>query len=84
MASTSTKQSASPQKDFTARYRVQRRTIVDELRDYLNLPREDFLLYDPVQWWVAHKAQFPNLFCLARDLMTIPGAFTMIRRLIRL
>jgi hypothetical protein len=69
----STNQSASPQKDFTARYRVQRRSVADELRDYFNLPREDFLLCDPVQWWVARKAQFPNLFGLARDLMTIPG-----------
>jgi hypothetical protein len=75
--SRSTNQSASPQKDFTARYRVQHRGVADELRDYFNLQREDFLLCDPVQWWVARKAQLPNLFGLARDLMTIPGLFTV-------
>jgi hypothetical protein len=64
---------ASPEKDFTQRYRVERRAAFDELRDYYLLPREDFKTCDPVQWWFARKAQFPNLFCLARDILTIPG-----------
>jgi hypothetical protein len=66
---------ASPQKDFTQRYRVERRAAFDELRDYYLLPREDFKTCDPVQWWFARKAQFPNLFRLARDILTIPGEF---------
>jgi hypothetical protein len=74
-ASSSSRQLGSPQKDFTARYRVRQRVVLDELREYYSLPREDFTLCDPVQWWVARKAQFPNLFCLARDLLTIPGMF---------
>jgi hypothetical protein len=65
----------SPQKDFTQRYRVQPRAVLDELRDYYSLPREDFKTCDPVQWWFARKAQFPNLYCLARDIFTIPGEF---------
>jgi hypothetical protein len=64
---------ASPEKDFTKRYRVERRAAVDELRDYYLLSREDFKTCDPVQWWFARKAQFPNLFRLARDILTIPG-----------
>lgn len=69
----STNPFASPQKNFFARYEVQTRDVVDELRDYYSLSREDFATCDPVQWWFARKAHFPNLFCLARDLMTIPG-----------
>jgi hypothetical protein len=63
----------SPQKDFTARYQVHRRVVLDELREYYSLPREDFKHCDPVQWWFVRKAQFPNLFCLARNILTIPG-----------
>jgi hypothetical protein len=74
---------ASPEKDFTKRYRVARRAAFDELRDYYSLSCEDFNTCDPVQWWFARKAQFPNLFCLARDILTIPGtdcrsAFTLV------
>jgi hypothetical protein len=75
VASSSAHQSGSPQKDFTARYRVERRVITNELREYYSLPREDFAGCDPVQWWFARKAQFPNLFCLARDILSIPGMF---------
>jgi hypothetical protein len=66
----------SPQKDFTARYRVQRQRVLDELREYFNLPHEDFVSCDPVEWWTARQAQFPNLWRLARDFMTIPGTRT--------
>jgi hypothetical protein len=59
----------SPQKDFTARYQVHRRVVLDELREYYSLPREDFKHCDPVQWWFARKAQFPNLIFSA--LLTI-------------
>lgn len=33
----------SPQKDFTARYRVQQHAVLDKLREYYGLPREDLL-----------------------------------------
>jgi hypothetical protein len=39
-----------------------------------NLPHEDFASCDPVKWWTVRQAQFPNLWRLARDLMSIPGA----------
>jgi hypothetical protein len=67
---------ASPEKDFTQRYHVVCRAVFDELRDYLLLEREDFGTCDPVQWWFARRHQFPNLYCLARDILTIPGIFS--------
>lgn len=70
---TSSRVKGSPQKDFTARYRLSQRAVVDELAEYYKLRREDFETCDPVQWWVGRRSQFPNLFCLARDIMTIPG-----------
>jgi hypothetical protein len=64
---------SSPQKDFTQRYRVRRRVAFNEFRDYFVLPREDFSSCDPIQWWYARKAQFPNLCRLALDILSIPG-----------
>lgn len=61
------------EKDFTKRYCVECCVAFDELRDYYSLSHEDFNTCDPVQWWFAHKAQFPNLFHLAHDILTIPG-----------
>jgi hypothetical protein len=55
---------ASPEKHFTKRYRVERLAAFDEIRDYYSLSRENFNTCDPVKWWFARKAQFPNLFCL--------------------
>ena len=69
----SSQQKGSPQKDFAARYRLQERALIDELQQYYKLPREDFDLCDPIEWWFGRRAQFPNLFCLARDIFTIPG-----------
>jgi hypothetical protein len=66
-------QKGSPQKDFAARYRVKDRAVIDELQQYYKLPREDLDLCDPIEWWFGRRAQFPNLFCLARDILTIPG-----------
>lgn len=64
----------SPQKvDFTSRYRRKARTTVDELEDYFKLSPEDFATCDPIQWWLGRRAQFPNLFRLARDILSIPG-----------
>jgi hypothetical protein len=35
--------------------------------------RENWELCNPLQWWVGRWAQFPRLFCFARDLLAIPG-----------
>jgi hypothetical protein len=69
----------SPSKvNFTSRYKKKDRVLRDELEEYFRLPCEDFDGCKPVQWWVGRRAQFPNLYCLARDLLTIPGMFAFI------
>ena len=66
----------SPSKvNFTLRYKKKDTSLRDELEEYFKLPREDFDLCKPLKWWVGRRAQFPNLFCLARDIFSIPGMF---------
>ena len=43
------------------------------LEEYFKLPREDFDSCDPLQWWLGHCAQFPNLYRLVCDIFSIPG-----------
>jgi hypothetical protein len=66
--------SGSPQKvNFTARYKKRPNTLKDEIDEYYRLPLEDFDTCDPIQWWAGRHSQFPNLSCLARDILAIPG-----------
>ena len=46
---------------------------VNELEEYFKLLPEDFEKCDPIKWWVGRRAQFPNLFRLAHDILCIPG-----------
>lgn len=69
-------QNGSPQKvDFTARYKRTNRRVSDELEDYFKLDQEDFDTCQPLTWWWGRRAQFPNLYRLARDILAIPGIF---------
>jgi hypothetical protein len=69
---------SSPQKvDFTSRFRRKENRAVDELEEYFKLPQEDFETCNPIQWWFGRRTQFPNLFRLARDILSIPGKFSM-------
>jgi hypothetical protein len=64
----------SPSKvNFTSRYKKKDSLLRDELEEYFKLPCEDFDACQPLQWWVGRQTQFPNLYHLARDLITIPG-----------
>jgi len=65
----------SPEKSFTARYRRKEKSYVNELEEYFKLPPEDFDTCNPIHWWKGRQAQFPNLACLARDILGIPGKF---------
>lgn len=67
--------SQSPQKNFTACFQRKTPAMLDELEEYFKLPQEDFNACHPIQWWFARRSQFPNLFCLARDIFSIPGMF---------
>jgi hypothetical protein len=67
-------QNGSPQKvDFTARYKRTNRRVSDELEEYFKLGQEDFDTCRPLDWWLGRRAQFPNLYHLARDILAIPG-----------
>jgi hypothetical protein len=65
--------SAAPAFDFMAQYCSQSKTEKDELAEYFKLPPEDFDHTDPIAWWHARRAQFPNLYILARNGLAIPG-----------
>jgi hypothetical protein len=66
----------SPEKvNFTSRYQKKDRVVIDELEEYFKLPREDFDSCKPLQWWFGRRSQFPNLYCLVRDVFSIPGKF---------
>ena len=70
----STANNESPSKvNFTSRYKKKDNFLRDELEEYFKLPREDFDTCRPLEWWVGWRAQFPNLYRLARDLISIPG-----------
>jgi len=70
--STASNPNSSPQKNYTARYH-QKHAAIDELTKFWNMPQEDFETCNPIQWWHQRCAQFPNLYCLARDIFSIPG-----------
>lgn len=44
----------------------------DELARYFDAPRASSET-DPVQWWFTRRTESPRMYCMARDLMAIPG-----------
>ena len=74
-SSSSAAPSHSPQKNFTARFHRKTATTLNELDEFFKLPPEDFETCNPIYWWMGRRAQFPNLFWFARDLLSIPGAY---------
>ena len=46
----------------------------DELQDYLDLaPVESFESKNLFSWWQLHKEQFPRLFNVAMNILSIPA-----------
>ncbi|KAJ8515669.1 hypothetical protein ONZ45_g6946 [Pleurotus djamor] len=71
----------SPQKvNFTKRYQQTERPDADQLLDFFKVPQENFDHCDPIKWWVGRKSQFPDLFRLARDILSIPGSAVAVER----
>ena len=58
--------------NFLARYDTSSASL-NELDDFLRLPKERWSKCDPILWWAARREQFPNLARLARDILSIPG-----------
>jgi hypothetical protein len=74
IASRNSSSVGSPEKvNFTSRYQKKDRVVVNELEEYFKLPREDFETCKPLQWWSGRRTQFPNLYCLVRDVFSVPG-----------
>ncbi|KAG6826103.1 hypothetical protein H0H92_001129 [Tricholoma furcatifolium] len=67
--------------NFMARYHQQFKAPIDELEEYFKLPREDIYSCDPVKWWHGRCSQFPNLFHLARDLLSILGSAVAVEQI---
>ena len=67
--------SGSLTKNYTVRFQ-QKRTAIDELSEFWNLPQEDFQSCDPVHLWYGHCAQFPKLYHLARNILSMPGIYS--------
>lgn len=63
--------------NFTARYMKKERLHYDELEEYFKVEQEQWERCNPLEWWVGCRAQFCNLFSLARDILTIPSMFSI-------
>ena len=50
----------------------------DELRDELDryLSTDPEATADAIQWWLEHRAMYPNLCRMALDYLSIPGEFS--------
>jgi hypothetical protein len=71
---------SSPQKfDFTKRYRRHSPTSIHaELDDYFRVTSQAAPWeVDPLLWWSSRREQFPNLYRLARDILCVPGMFSI-------
>ncbi len=62
--------------DFTSRYKQRDRPPSDELEEFWRLEPQDFDTCNPIAWWYNHRQQFPNLYRLALDILSTPGAST--------
>src|ERR1700678_4302358 len=76
-SSTGSASSGRTKFDFTARYSKKERLTYDELDEYLKLHPENFDSCCPFQWWQGQRAQFPNLYRLATDVLSIPGKISI-------
>ncbi|HEV7736228.1 MAG TPA: hAT transposon family protein, partial [Chlamydiales bacterium] len=67
------------QHNFMARYddEEEEDDTHNELEDFFLLPPEKFRNCDPFDWWRHRKTRFPNLCCLARDVLSIPGKWPL-------
>ena len=67
--------------DFTSRYQKRHASssIRDEIQEYFRITSvpEPLNQVDPIQWWYTRQEQFPNLYRLARNVLCIPGMYSL-------
>ncbi|ESK82481.1 ac transposase [Moniliophthora roreri MCA 2997] len=81
-ASTNLALKGSPHKmNFTSYYTKKLQLETNELEEYFKLAPQDFDTTDPIDWWYHHHKVFPNLYCLARDLLAIPGSAVAVEQI---
>ena len=70
----------APHKKSTSLQGIKKKehVVVNELDEYFKLPREDFGLCEPLNWWRGRRSQFPRLYQLVIDIFSIPGKACMI------
>jgi hypothetical protein len=63
-------------------------TAKNDINRYFDSPRVKFVLNEKecqvqwiLNWWAAHKQEFPLMFAIARDYLPIPGAEVDVERL---
>jgi len=63
-------------------------TNEDDIERYFNTPQVNFVLNEKecqvkwvLNWWAAHKQEYPLMFAVARDYLPIPGAEVDVERL---
>ncbi|KAL5478914.1 hypothetical protein ACEPAI_2201 [Sanghuangporus weigelae] len=62
-------------------YGTEQHTQHDELKEFFSMPRHSSLFeIDTIEWWAAHRVQFPQLLRLARDIHCIPGSAVAVER----
>jgi len=71
--SAGTNTSSSKSFQFVSRYGRRDRQAINELDEYFKIGPEDFASCNPIEWWWNRRGQFPNLYRLACDVLSIPG-----------
>jgi len=59
--------------DFTSCYSSIDPEVVDELDKYFKIKHKDFKKCNPLKWWKSQWEDWPKLYCLACDVLCIPG-----------
>ena len=54
-------------------------TVTNEFDHYINSPPDPDIT-SPLQWWKAHKEQYPNLSKMARDILSVPASRSGVER----
>jgi len=72
---------ASPSDFLVWKYGKSATTPSDELERYLRADREMDPGLDVHAWWMNHQTQYPLLFRIAMDIMSIPATSSEVERI---